>query len=108
MCHLSVTGPSVFNFQMITCMHVSGFSPNFVCALILWRPDLGLLMGNFCQFLTELSAHHLLYYHFQTITSVNINAFSPDLVCALMLWRCGLGLLMGKCRQFLQSYLPSK
>ena len=35
---------------------VSGFSPNSVCALILWRSGLGLLMGKFCQFLTELSA----------------------------------------------------
>ena len=31
--------------------------PNFVCALILWRSGLGLLMGKFFQFLTELSAH---------------------------------------------------
>ena len=27
-----------------------------MCALILWRSSLGLLMGTFCQFLTELSA----------------------------------------------------
>ena len=31
-------------------------SPNLVCALILWNPGLGLLMGKFCKFLTELSA----------------------------------------------------
>ena len=30
--------------------------PNLVCALILWRSGLGLLMGKFRQFLTELSA----------------------------------------------------
>ena len=33
-------------------------SPNLVCALILWRSGLGLLMCKFRQFLTELSAHH--------------------------------------------------
>ena len=27
-----------------------------VCALILWRSGLGMLMGKFCQILTELSA----------------------------------------------------
>ena len=34
----------------------NGFSPNLVSALILWRSGLGLLMGNFRQILTELSA----------------------------------------------------
>ena len=34
----------------------NGFSPNLVCALILWRSGLGLLMGKFHQILTELSA----------------------------------------------------
>ena len=32
------------------------FSPNLVCALILWRSGLGLLMGKFHQSFTELSA----------------------------------------------------
>ena len=35
---------------------MNGFSPNLVCALILWRSGFGLLMGNFRQILTELSA----------------------------------------------------
>ena len=48
--------PSVFRFRMITCVNINGFSPNLVCALILWRSGLGLLMGKFRQFLTELSA----------------------------------------------------
>ena len=47
-----------FHFRMITLVNVNGFSPNLVCALILWRPVLGLLMGKFCQFLTELSARN--------------------------------------------------
>ena len=32
------------------------FHQNLVCALILWRSGLGLLMGKFRQILTELSA----------------------------------------------------
>ena len=37
-------------------LNISGFLPNLVLALILWRPSLGLQMGKFSQFLTELSA----------------------------------------------------
>ena len=32
------------------------FSPNLVCALILWRSGLGLLTGKFRQIFIELSA----------------------------------------------------
>ena len=32
------------------------FHQKLVCAMILWRSGLGLLMGKFCPFLTELSA----------------------------------------------------
>ena len=35
---------------------MNGVSPNLVCALILWRSGLGLLMGKFRQILTEISA----------------------------------------------------
>ena len=45
--------PSVFRFRMITSVNITGFSQNLVCALILWRSGLGLLMGKFGQFLTE-------------------------------------------------------
>ena len=73
-----------------------------MCALILWRSGLGLLMGKFRQFLIELSARATdPYFHFWMITLVNIDGFSPNLVCALILWRSTLGLLMGKVRYFL-------
>ena len=48
--------PSVFRFRMITWVNINEFSPNLVYTLILWRSVLGLLMGKFRQFLTELSA----------------------------------------------------
>ena len=35
----------------------NGFSPNLVCALMLLRSGLGLLMGNFIKNMMELSAH---------------------------------------------------
>ena len=47
---------SVFYFRMITWVNIIRFSPDLVCALILWRSELGLLMGKFHQILTELSA----------------------------------------------------
>ena len=39
-----------FRFPMTTCVNINGFSPNLVCALILWRSSLGLLMGKFVKF----------------------------------------------------------
>ena len=50
--HLSYGHP-YFRFWMITGVNINGFSRNLVCLLILWRSGLGLLMGKFCQFLTE-------------------------------------------------------
>ena len=47
---------SKFRFRMITRVNNNVFSPNLVCALILWRSGLGLLMGKLCQFFTELLA----------------------------------------------------
>ena len=47
---------AVFCFQMTMWVNINGFWPNLVCALILWRSGLGLLMGKFRQILTELSA----------------------------------------------------
>ena len=52
---------SIFHFRM---SNISGFSPNLVCALILWRSGLGLLMGKFRQILTELSARDMPIFSF--------------------------------------------
>ena len=41
------------------------FHKNLVCALILWRPGLGLLMGKVRQFLTELSARNTSVFYFK-------------------------------------------
>ena len=41
---------------MMTSVNINGFSPNLVCALILWRSGLGILMRKFRQILTELPA----------------------------------------------------
>ena len=45
-------------FWMITWVNLNGFSPNLVCALILWRSDLGLLMGKFRQIFTVICSRH--------------------------------------------------
>ena len=42
-------------FVSILCLDDnSEFPPNLVCALILWRSGLGLLMGKLLQFLTVI------------------------------------------------------
>ena len=53
-----------FHFQTITSVNYKGFSPNLVCALILWRSGLGLLMAKFHQFLMELSARDMPIFSF--------------------------------------------
>ena len=50
---LPITCP-YFCFQIVTWVNISGFSPNLVCALILWRSGLGLLMDKLHQFWTEV------------------------------------------------------
>ena len=50
-------GHPYFHFRMITLVNINEFSLSLVCALILWRFSLGLLMGKFYQILTELSAY---------------------------------------------------
>ena len=53
-----------FHFQMITLVNFNGFSLNLVCALILWRSGLGLLMGKFRQFFTEFIAQETALFSF--------------------------------------------
>ena len=45
---------SIFSFLDDNLVNFNGFSPNLVCALILLRSGLGLLMGKFCQILTAI------------------------------------------------------
>ena len=44
-------------------MNPDGFSPNLVCALLLWKSGLGLLMGKFGQIL-EFSARDTRIFSF--------------------------------------------
>ena len=52
--------PSIFHFRMITRVSINGFLPNLIYALILWKSGLGLLMGEFRQIFTEVSAHDMI------------------------------------------------
>ena len=81
------------------------FSPNLIYVSVLWRSGRGLLLGNFCQFLT-VSACHMSLFSFPDDTLVSINGFLPNLVCALVLQRSGLGLQMGTFCQFLTVICP--
>ena len=57
----------IFHFRTITLVNINGFSTNLICTLILWRCNLGILLGKFHQFLTELSACDVImvgYYRF--------------------------------------------
>ena len=54
-CHMSVF---LFPDNYLSKYQWIFTKPNLVCALILWRSGVGLLMSKFCQFLTEISSHH--------------------------------------------------
>ena len=65
---VSASNTSIFSFSddKLSKYELNGLSSNLVCALTLWRSDLGLLMGSkFCQFLTELSAPDTSRFSFQ-------------------------------------------
>ena len=53
-----------FFFFFVSGVNINEFSPNLVCALISWRSGLGLLMGKFRQFFTELSARDTTIFSF--------------------------------------------
>ena len=62
----------IFSFRNNN-LNPSGFSTNLICALILMRSGLGLLMGKFRQCLTELSARDKImvgYYPFTFLFSL--------------------------------------
>ena len=101
---LSSVRPCI-RFRTITWVNTSGFPPNLVCALILWRSGLGMLMG-FRQCLTELPVREMPVFSFLDDNLIIINGFSPNLVCALILCKASLGLLMAKVVNFWGSYLP--
>ena len=56
---------SVFSFLDDNLSNINGFSPNLVSALLLWTSALGLLMGKFRSFWTELSARRTSVSYFQ-------------------------------------------
>ena len=74
---------------MITSVNINGFSPNLVCALILWRSAYGLLMGKFHLFLTELSALNTSIFYFQDNNLSNYQwIFTQfDKCIYIVLWR---------------------
>ena len=55
--HLSYVHP-YYHFWMINWVTINRFWPNLVCALILWRSGLGLLLGKFRSFLTVICPPH--------------------------------------------------
>ena len=66
---LSAQDTPLFLFQDDNLVIINGFSPNLVCALILLKSGLGLLMGKFRQILSELSARDTpIFFVFRTIT----------------------------------------
>ena len=79
---LSICHTSVFLFPDDNLSKFNRFPPNLVCALILWRSGLGLLMGKFCQFSTESSARNM------SVVSFLEDNFSKSLWISTRLGMC--------------------
>ena len=75
---------------------MDGFSPNLVCILILWRSGLGLLLGKFCQILTELSARSTPKFSFPDDNLSKYQGILTKLSTCIDIKEICLGLLMGK------------
>ena len=56
-----------FHFWTITLVNINAFSPNLVCALILWSSALGLLICKFCLFLTDYPSCSMDNDHFSNL-----------------------------------------
>ena len=82
---------------MITWVNINGFSPNLVCALILWTCGLGSLMGKFRRSTTQLSARDTPIFSFPDDNMSKCQG----ILTKLILRRSGLGLLIGEFRQCL-------
>ena len=65
-----------------------------------------LLIGKFCQFLTELSSQDMSIFSFLDYNLSKYQRIFSNLVCALILWTSALGLLMVELSVF-DSYLPA-
>ena len=104
-----------FGFRTITLSNSQQIFTKLICALILWRSGLGLLLGTFHQFLTELSPHDMIKAgYLRSGLGLLLGTFhqfltelSPhDMIKAGYLWRSGLGLLLGTFHQFLTELSP--
>ena len=106
--HPSVVHPSVrLSFPNDNLSKHQWNPPSLVCAFILWRSGLGLLMGKFRQIFTELSARDTPIVSFPednlskyqgiltklAICIDIIKIWFRIVICPLILSRSGLGLL---------------
>ena len=90
---------------MITRVNINGFSPNFVCALILWRSGLGLLMGKFRQFLTELFARDTPIFLFPDDNLSKLQWIFTKLGMCINIVEILFGIANGQISSIFDSYL---
>ena len=82
-------------------INVNGFSLNLVCLLIFWTSGLGLLMGNFRQFLTELSACDMSVFSFLDDNFSKYQWIFTKLGVCIDIVEAWFGIADDKFRQFL-------
>ena len=97
----------IFCFRMITCVNISGFSPNLVCALILWRSGFGMLMGKICQILMELSAEDTPIFLFLDDNLSKYQGILTKLGTCIDIKEIWFGITNGQILSIFDSYLPA-
>ena len=83
------------------------FLTNLVCAWILWRSAFRLLIGKFCQFLTESSAHNTSIFSFLDDNFTKYQwIFTKLAVCIDIVDIC-FEIANGRILSIFDSYLPA-
>ena len=104
--YLPATHP-YFRFRTITWVNINGFSPNLICALILWRSGFGLLMGKFHQFLKKWSACDTSLYSFPDNNLSKYQWIFTKLGICIDIVEIWFWITNGQSSSIFDSYLPS-
>ena len=97
-----------FHFRMITLVNINEFSPNLVCALILWRSGLGLLMVKFSHIWTDLSAIDMsIFFSFTDDSFSKYQWIFHKLDMCIDIADICFGFANGQILSIVDSYLPA-
>ena len=96
-----------FRFRMITWLNIIWFLPNLVCAWILYRSGLGLLMDKFHQIFMELFARDTPIFSYLDDNLSKCQGIITKLGTCIDMKEILVGIANGQLWSMFDSYLPS-